>query len=165
MTVGVLTVSDRCARGEQEDLSGARIVEWCEGRGFAVSQRDTVPDESAAIVPVLSTWADGGVDLVITTGGTGLAPRDVTPEATRSVIHREVPGIAEEIRRVGREATPYAVLSRGLVGVRGGTLIVNLPGSPGGVEDGLGVLSPVVEHAVALARGDDPTHAPPEEVS
>lgn len=165
VTVGVLTVSDRCARGEQEDVSGARIVEWCESRGFTISERDTVPDESAAIVPVLSRWADGGVDLVITTGGTGLAPRDVTPEATRSVIQREVPGIAEEIRRAGRDATPYAVLSRGVAGVRDGTLFVNLPGSPGGVDDGLGVLAPVVEHAVALARGDDPSHAPPEETS
>lgn len=162
VTVGVLTVSDRCARGEQEDLSGARIIGWCEGRGFTVSERDTVPDESAAIVPVLSMWADGGVDLVITTGGTGLAPRDVTPEATRSVIQREVPGIAEEIRRAGLEATPFAVLSRGVAGVRNGTLIVNLPGSPGGVDDGLKVLAPVVEHAVALARGDDPDHEPPE---
>lgn len=165
VTVGVLTVSDRCARGEQEDVSGARIVEWCESRGFAISERDTVPDESAAIVPVLSRWADAGVDLVITTGGTGLAPRDVTPEATRSVIQREVPGIAEEIRRAGRDATPYAVLSRGVAGVRDHTLFVNLPGSPGGVEDGLGVLAPVVEHAVALARGDDPSHAPPEGTS
>lgn len=165
VTVGVLTVSDRCARGEQEDVSGARIVEWCESRGFTISERDTVPDESAAIVPVLSRWADGGVDLVITTGGTGLAPRDVTPEATRSVIQREVPGIAEEIRRAGRDATPFAVLSRGVAGVRDGTLFVNLPGSPGGVEDGLGVLAPVVEHAVALARGDDPSHAPPEGTS
>lgn len=165
VTVGVLTVSDRCARGEQEDVSGARIVEWCESRGFTISERDTVPDESAAIVPVLSRWADGGVDLVITTGGTGLAPRDVTPEATRSVIQREVPGIAEEIRRAGRDATPYAVLSRGVAGVRDGTLFVNLPGSPGGVDDGLGVLAPVVEHAVALARGDDPSHAPPEGTS
>lgn len=165
VTVGVLTVSDRCARGEQEDVSGARIVGWCESRGFTISERDTVPDESAAIVPVLSRWADGGVDLVITTGGTGLAPRDVTPEATRSVIQREVPGIAEEIRRAGRDATPYAILSRGVAGVRDGTLFVNLPGSPGGVEDGLDVLAPVVEHAVALARGDDPSHAPPEETS
>ena len=160
--MGVLTVSDRCARGEQEDLSGARIVEWCEARGYAVEERDTVPDESAAIVPVLSAWADGDVDLIITTGGTGPAPRDVTPEATRSVIRREVPGIAEEIRRSGREATPYALLSRGVAGLRNGTLIVNLPGSPGGVDDGLGVLGPVVEHAVALARGGDPSHAPPE---
>lgn len=165
VTVGVLTVSDRCARGEQEDVSGARIVGWCESRGFTISERDTVPDESAAIVPVLSRWADGGVDLVITTGGTGLAPRDVTPEATRSVIQREVPGIAEEIRRAGRDATPYAILSRGVAGVRDGTLFVNLPGSPGGVEDGLDVLAPVVEHAVALARGDDRSHAPPEETS
>lgn len=162
LSVGVLTVSDRRARGEEDDVSGARIAEWCADRGFEVAQRATVPDETAAIVPVLTRWADGGMDLVITTGGTGLAPRDVTPEATRAVIEREVPGVAEEIRRVGLKATPFSVLSRGVVGVRAGALIVNLPGSPGGVSDGLGVLGPVVEHAVRLVRGESTSHAAPE---
>ncbi len=161
ISVGVLTVSDRCHRGEQEDVSGARIVEWCAERGFDVARRATVPDETASITPLLTRWADEGIGLVLTTGGTGLAPRDVTPEATRAAIERDVPGIAERIRQAGLASTPFSVLSRGVAGLRGGTLIVNLPGSPGGVSDGLVVLGPLVEHSVRLA-GDDPTsHAPP----
>lgn len=164
ISVGVLTVSDRCFRGEQDDVSGERIVEWCDHRGFAVAERATVPDETAAITPMLTRWADGGVGLILTTGGTGLAPRDVTPEATRAVMDREVPGIAESIRRAGLEATPFSVLSRGMAGLRGATLIVNLPGSPGGVSDGLDILGPLVEHAVRLAGGEATSHAPPPEV-
>jgi molybdopterin adenylyltransferase len=161
MRVGILTVSDGCARGEREDRSGAAIAAWAAERGYEIAAREVVPDEAVRIVSALESWSDElGLDLVLTTGGTGLAPRDVTPEATRSVLDREAPGIAEEIRRRGLPATPYATLSRGLAGLRGATLVVNLPGSTGGVRDGLEVLGPLVEHAVRLARGESTTHTP-----
>ena len=115
LTVGILTVSDGCSRGEREDRSGVRIAEWCESHGYEIVHQEVVPDETSAIVPRLVEWADvTGADLILTTGGTGLTPRDVTPEATRSVIQREAPGISEEIRRRGIESTPFSVLSRGV---------------------------------------------------
>ncbi len=159
LRVAVLTVSDTASRGARKDTSGERIMEWAAIHGWPVVVRETVPDEPDAVVRFLAQWADEGeVDLILTTGGTGLSPRDRTPEATRAVIDREVPGLPEALRRVAHAATPWAALSRGVAGLRGRTLIVNLPGSEGGVSDGLSVLDPIVEHAVAIARGDPVDH-------
>jgi molybdenum cofactor biosynthesis protein B len=155
--VGVLTVSDGAARAQRADASGDAVVAWAEERGYTVAVRATLPDESDLIADCLARWSDDGiVDLILTTGGTGLGVRDVTPEATRVVVERDVPGIAEAIRAAGRQATPRSALGRGLAGTRAATMIVNLPGAPSGVRDGLTVLDPIVEHAVQLLR-DQPT--------
>lgn len=159
LRVGILTVSDTGSRGEREDKSGDILETWCAEDRHRVVKRDIVPDQTEAIVPLLIRWADGGdVDMVITTGGTGFGPRDVTPEATQAVLDREAPGLAEAIRRLGGEKTPYASLSRGLAGSRGAVFFVNLPGSPGGVRDGVKVLGPLVRHLVGLASGIDTPH-------
>jgi len=153
-SLGILTISDAGSKGEREDTSGDAIDEIMAGLGFRLALRDIVPDEPDQISERLSDWCDGGeVDVVLTTGGTGLGPRDVTPEATRAVIELEVPGIAEAMRMLTIENTPMAMLSRSVAGIRAGCLIVNLPGSPKGVRETLAIAVQAIPHALEMIRG------------
>jgi len=152
--LGILTISDAGSKGERADTSGDAISEIMARQGFREALRDIVPDETDLISERLRDWCDGGeVDLIVTTGGTGLAPRDVTPEATREVIDLEVPGIAEAMRIQTLQSTPMAMLSRSVAGVRSGCLIVNLPGSPTGVRETLAVALTAIPHALEMIRG------------
>lgn len=156
MRVAVLTVSDRSARGERAD-EGGPLVERLVAEAGEVVARGLVPDEREAIESALREWADAGAaDLILTTGGTGLGPRDVTPEATRAVIEREAPGIAEAMRAAGMRVTPYAALSRQVAGTRWRTLIVNLPGSPKAAAESLEAILEILPHAVEMAAGGEP---------
>ncbi len=152
MKIGLLTISDRGASGEYEDQSGPLMAQIFSSRTpWEVSHKAVIPDEIAVISETLQTWCDAEkLNLILTSGGTGFAPRDVTPEATQKVIEREAPGIAEALRAESLKITKHAMLSRGVAGLRGQTLIINLPGSPKAVRENLDVLLPILPHALAL---------------
>jgi molybdopterin adenylyltransferase len=156
----ILTVSDRCARGEQRDESGALLVELLKEIGALIVATEILPDDLEPLAEKLRGYADRtDVNLILTTGGTGFSPRDNTPEATRAVIQREAPGLAEAMRMETLRQTPLAMVSRGICGIRSGVLIVNLPGSPKGVRESFAVIKPVLSHAIALLAGQPHTEA------
>lgn len=150
--LGIITVSDRSSRGEREDLSGPEIRKWGENNNCSVERELIVPDEIDQISNALIELSDQGLDLVLTSGGTGFAPRDVTPEATKAVIEKEAPGFAETMRMRSLEITHHAMLSRAVAGIRKSTLIINLPGSPKGARENLQFIEKAIPHAVDLLR-------------
>jgi len=155
MRAAILTLSDKGARGERVDESGPALVAWLAERGVATTLAEVIPDDFGQIVTVLSAWADADkADLILTTGGTGVSPRDVTPEATMKVVERVIPGIGELMRLRSLDKTPMASLSRAVAGIRGQALIINLPGSPRGALENLEAVWPVIGHAVEKIRGD-----------
>lgn len=154
---GILTLSDRSSRGEREDASGPALAHLIRAQNWSVARQRILPDDESAIRTILAEWADSGdIDVILTTGSTGFAARDVAPEATRAVIHRDAPGLAETMRAESLKKTPHAMLSRAIAGIRGRTLIINLPGSPKGAVENLETVIPVLPHAVQLLK-DDPS--------
>jgi len=155
MKVAILTLSDKGSRGERADLSGPALSDWLAENGVTVARTAMIPDDKNKIAATLLNWVEElGPDLILTTGGTGVSPRDVTPEATRRVIERELPGFGELMRLRSLEKTPHAVISRALAGIRGRTLIINLPGSPKGAVENLEAVWAAIPHAVAKIQGD-----------
>lgn len=156
MRAAILTISDKGHRGERDDRSGPALAAWLQQRTAEVVAQEMLPDEADAISAQLREWADGGAcDLILTTGGTGVSPRDVTPEATRTVLQREIPGIGEAMRAASLKKTPFAMLSRAVAGVRGRAIIVNLPGSPAGAVENLDAVWIALTHAVKKVQGDE----------
>ena len=157
---GILTASDRSARGERPDASGPTLAEMITAQGWQVVRQAILPDDLKVLCETLAAWADcGDLDIILTTGGTGFSPRDVTPEATRAVIGREAPGLAEAMRAASLQITPHAMLSRGVAGIRGRVLIINLPGSPKAALENLRVVLPVLPHAIELLHQDPSAEA------
>jgi molybdopterin adenylyltransferase len=152
ITVAIITVSDRSSRGIREDLSGPVIRSWAESKGYSVTNEKIVPDDIESIKQALTEFSDAGVDLIVTTGGTGFAARDVTPEATCSVIEKFAPGFAEVMRMKSFQITPHAMLSRAVSGIRKKSLIINMPGSPKAVRENLGFIEEGIPHAIALLQ-------------
>jgi molybdenum cofactor synthesis domain-containing protein len=160
MRIAILTVSDRSSRGERPDASGPALAQAVQAHGWQVAAQAVVADEQAQVQEQLAAWADSGeVDLILTTGGPGVSPRDITPEATAAVIQRQAPGLAEAMRQASLKITPHAMLSRAIAGIRGCTLIINLPGSPRAALENLAVVAPVLPHAVQLLREDPDAEA------
>jgi len=164
MNAAILTMSDKGAEGLRADASGPALEKWLAGRGVATLQYEMIPDDLAVIAATLQEWSDSGrFDLILTTGGTGVSPRDVTPDATMQVLDRAIPGFGEAMRMKSLEKTPHAMISRAVAGIRGKTLIINLPGSPRGAIENLEAVWPAVPHAVAKIQGDPAECATPSE--
>ena len=158
--IGIVTVSDRSSRDERPDLSGPALVEMVKEKGWDVTETLIVPDDLDVLRDTLILWADSGdMDIILTTGGTGFSPRDITPEATRFVVDKLAPGLAEAMRTESLKITPHAMLSRAIAGIRGRVLIINLPGSPKAARENLEIIAPVLGHAVQLLRDDNAAEA------